>query len=86
MQGHVMLLSLFMFTVFAGLAGAVWELVGISRELRLHGEPQSGPGWANSLERRAESMARQPEVKEPARVGIGNALPSVPTREARPTV
>lgn len=79
MQGQTMLLSLFLFTVFAGLAGSIWEWIGISRELKLHGEPQNGRGWANALERKAESMARPPGVQEPARVGFGNSMPGVPT-------
>jgi hypothetical protein len=53
-----MLIALFMFTVFAGLAGALWEWFGISRELKLHGERQDGDGWANHLKRKAESGAR----------------------------
>jgi hypothetical protein len=78
MHGQTMLLSLFLFTIFAGLAGAIWEWIGISRELQRHGEPQGGPGWDNHLKRKAESMARDPNVEEPPRMGLANALPIGP--------
>ena len=75
MQGSTTLIALFVFTVLAGLAGAIWEWLGITRELKMHGDPQGGPGWDNHLKRKAESMARKPLETESPRVGIANSLP-----------
>jgi hypothetical protein len=56
-----MLVALFLITVFAGLAGAVWEWVGITRLLsRDHPETRDGVPYP-ALTRRVSTTTREPD-------------------------
>lgn len=52
-MGHLVIIASFLFSVLAGLAGLIWEWVGVRRELKHHPEPQNGAGVADALKRKA---------------------------------
>jgi hypothetical protein len=69
-----MLMALFVFTVLAGLAGAVWEWVNISRLLVRDHPEERGPIAYPALTRKMVETNREPEF--PA----GMPFPSVMRR------
>jgi hypothetical protein len=56
-----LLAALFGFTVLAGLAGAIWEWVGISRLLVRDHPEESGAVAYPALRRKIENTVREPE-------------------------